>query len=92
MTRFIEEFNSRGWMPAQPKHLDYPNAQILLIGEDLDSSNALEATAKDEKSSQKETPVEELEKLEHEDELRVEHLKGEFLERMDGYVGVTDSI
>lgn len=63
-------------MPAQPKHLDYPNAQILLIGENYDESHALDATAKDEKSDEKETPQEELEKLEGEDELRVKHLKG----------------
>lgn len=75
--RFIDEFNSRGWMPAQPKHLDYPNAQVLLIGESFEDSKALEPSHKDEKAENKETPLEEMEKLEHEDELRVEHLKGE---------------
>ena len=74
---FIEEFGTRSWLPAQPKHLDYPNAQILLIGENFDDSHALDATAKDEKSDKTETPLEELEKLEGEDELRVEHLKGD---------------
>lgn len=73
----IKEFRGRGWMPAEPKHLDYPNAQILLIGESFDSSHALDPTSKDEKSEQKETPTQELEKLEGEDELRVEHLKGD---------------
>lgn len=73
----MDDFRGRGWMPAEPKHLDYANAQILLIGEGTDSSHALEATAKDEKSDEKETPQEEIEKLEHEDELRVEHLKGD---------------
>lgn len=73
----IDEFSGRGWMPAQPKHLDYANAQFLLIGESLDDSHALEATSKDQKSDKKETPQEEIEKLEHEDELRVEHLKGD---------------
>lgn len=74
---YIDEFGGRGWMPVQPKHLDYNNAQILLIGESYEDSHALDATAKDEKSSQKETPAEELEKLEGEDELRVEHLRGD---------------
>lgn len=74
---FIDEFRGRSWMPAEPKHLDYPNAQVLLIGESFDSSHALDATAKDQKSDDKETPQEELEKLEGEDELRVEHLKGD---------------
>lgn len=73
----LDEFSNRSWMPAQPKHLDYANAQFLMIGESLDDSHALEATSKDQKSDAKETPQEEMEKLEHEDELRVEHLKGD---------------
>ena len=72
----FEEFRGRGWMPAHPKHLDYANAQMLLIGENFESSDNLEAAAKDAKDDSKETPQEELEKLEHEDELRVERLKG----------------
>lgn len=73
----IEDFHGRNWMPALPKHLDYNNAQLLMIGESLDDSHALEATSKDQQSDNKETPQEEIEKLEHEDELRVEHLKGD---------------
>lgn len=72
----MEEFRGRGWMPAEPKHLNYPNAQVLLIGEDFDSSSNLEPAPKDEKNGEKETPQEELEKLEGEDEHRVERLKG----------------
>ena len=72
----IDEFRGRGWMPVHPKHLNYANAQMLLIGEDFDSSSNLDPAPKDEKDGAKETPQEELEKLEHEDELRVEHLKG----------------
>ena len=74
---FFDEFRGRGWMPAQPKHIDYANAQMLLIGENFDSSNNLEPTAKDAKDDSKETPQEELEKLEGEDEHRVENLKGD---------------
>lgn len=69
----MEEFGGRGWLPARPEHLNYANGQILLIGESFD----IEATQKDAKDDSKETPVEELEKLEHEDDLRVEHLKGD---------------
>lgn len=76
LCRFIDAFRGRSWMPVEPKHLDYANAQILLIGESFDDSHALDPTSKDEKSEQKETPQEELEKLEGEDELRVQHLKG----------------
>nr|POE48127.1 hypothetical protein CFP56_01455 [Quercus suber] len=74
---YIEEFRGRGWMPAHPKHFEYANAQMLLIGENFDNSSNLEPTAKDEKNDEKETPQEALETLEHEDDLRVEHLKGD---------------
>lgn len=64
-------------MPLQPKHLDYANAQFIVIGEASgDLSKATEPQPKDEKHD-KDTPLEEMEKLEHEDEIRVEHLKGE---------------
>lgn len=72
----MDEFRGRGWMPLQPRLLDYENAQVLLIGEQVgDISKALEPTRKDEKEN-KETPMEEMEQLEHEDEIRVNHLKG----------------
>ena len=70
----IDEFGGRGWLPAKPEHLNYANAQFLLIGE---SDFHAEGTEKDAKDDKKETPEEELEKLEHEDELRIEHLKGD---------------
>jgi uroporphyrinogen-III synthase len=53
--------------------LNYEYCQILLIGEKMESG--VEPTTKDQKHD-KETPQEEIEKLEHEDELRVEHLHG----------------
>jgi hypothetical protein len=59
---------------VKPKYLDYPNAQILLIGENLQS--AVDPTSKDKKHH-KDEPKKELEKLEHEDELRVDHLHGD---------------
>lgn len=65
-------------MPLQPKLLNYDNTQFLLIGHHDD---ALEKAAKpqngEEEEPKKETPLEEMETLEHEDESRVEHLKGE---------------
>jgi len=67
-------------MPLQPKHLDYPMTQVLLIGEGQgDVSKALQADAGDEKNNEKTTAEEEMEKLEAEDEHRVEGLKGQFL-------------
>lgn len=63
-------------MPLQPKLLDYVNTQFLVIGNsDNDLTKATEQQAVDAKHD-KDTPLEEMEKLEHEDELRVEHLKG----------------
>lgn len=63
-------------MPLQPKLLNYENTQFLLIGH---KDDALEKAAKPqngEEESEKEAPLEEMETLEHEDEIRVEHLKG----------------
>lgn len=65
-------------MPLQPKLLNYDNTQFLLIGHNDD---ALEKATKpqdgEEEKPEKETPLEEMKILEHEDEVRVEHLKGE---------------
>ena len=69
----IEEFRGLAWSEVKPSYLDYVNCQILLIGEKIES--AVQPTSKDKKNK-KETPLEELEQLEHEDELRVEHLNG----------------
>ncbi|EKG09342.1 hypothetical protein MPH_13656 [Macrophomina phaseolina MS6] len=73
----IEEFRGLAWAPAKPQYLEYDNVQILLIGEGTDDNlaNALEPKSKDQKQG-KERPEEELENLEHEDELRVQHLHG----------------
>lgn len=67
-------------MPLQPKLLNYENTQFLLIGH---GDDALEKAAKPqvekEEEQEKETPLEEIEKLEDEDEVRVQHLKGELV-------------
>lgn len=68
-------------MPLQPKHLDYAHAQFILIGEGSDDLAKATAPQPTDEKRDKDTPLEELEKLEHEDEIRVEHLKGEFLAR-----------
>lgn len=73
IARFIDEFRGLAWVEVKPKYLDYEYCQILLIGEKMESG--VEPTTKDQKHD-KETPQEEIEKLEHEDELRVEHLHG----------------
>ena len=64
-------------MPLQPKFLDYANAQVLLIGHKdnaLEKATDMNATGEDEG---KDKPLEEMEKLEDEDQIRVEHLKAD---------------
>lgn len=63
-------------MPLQPKLLDYANTQVLLIGSGM--GDLVKATNEPPKSDKTEGdgPLEEIERLEHEDELRVEHLRG----------------
>jgi hypothetical protein len=73
LDRIIEEFRGLAWSEVKPKYIDHEYCQILLIGEELEKG--VEPTTKDQKHD-KETPQEELEKLEHEDELRVQHLNG----------------
>ena len=63
-------------MPLQPRFLDYANAQILLIGH---HENALEKATDQEQDGEdnnKDKPLEEMEKLEDEDQIRIGHLKG----------------
>lgn len=74
--RIIEEFRGLAWAGVEPKYLDYANCQVLLIGENTEK--ALGHTTKDQKQN-KNDPREEFEQLEHEDELRVEHLHGKYI-------------
>lgn len=74
--RILEEFRNLRWMPLQPKLLDYENAQFLVIGEGIgELGKAVEQQAEDNEHD-KDTPLKEMEKLGHEDEVRVKHLKG----------------
>lgn len=64
-------------MPLEPKILNYENAQFLLIGNaETDSLEKATIPQPEDKKQNKDSPMEEIEKLEHEDELRVQHLKG----------------
>lgn len=68
-------FGSLRWSPLQPEMLNYEACQFLLIGEgEKGLDKATETQPGDEKKD--ETAKEEIEKLEEEDELRVEHLNG----------------
>ncbi|UNI17619.1 hypothetical protein JDV02_003950 [Purpureocillium takamizusanense] len=61
-----QEFRSLRWLPSQPDHLDYVNAQVLLVGESSGIDKALEPQ-KEDKHSGAEEPAEALEHLEDED-------------------------
>lgn len=74
--RILDEFRSLRWMPVQPKHLDYENAQMLLIGHNESALDKATVPQNEDQQEDKDEPKEEMEKLEHEDEIRVEHLKG----------------
>lgn len=64
-------------MPLQPKLLQYTNTQFLVIGHSSSEiENATELQPKDQ-ANEKDSSLEEMENLENEDELRVEHLKGD---------------
>lgn len=74
----LDEFRALRWMPLQAKHLNFANAQFLLIGESGGQlGKAVEEQPNDQQDPSKETPEEEMEKLGHEDEIRVKHLKGD---------------
>ncbi|KAI0107277.1 hypothetical protein GGR51DRAFT_516851 [Nemania sp. FL0031] len=68
-----EEFRALRWMPSQPRHLDFVHTQFLLIGESSGIAKATEPQKEDDEEG-KETPKEELEKLEDEDTHRMETL------------------
>ncbi|KAL8673539.1 MAG: hypothetical protein Q9168_002028 [Polycauliona sp. 1 TL-2023] len=73
----LDEFRGRGWMPLEPKLLDYENTQFIMIGHNEDALEKATAPQPEDEKQNKEEPKEEMEKLVHEDELRVEHLKGD---------------
>jgi uroporphyrinogen-III synthase len=72
----MDDFRGLAWMPVhKSEYLDYPNAQILLIGEGADRFGG---GAVDKPEGEKgESPEKELERLEEEDAERVENLDGE---------------
>ncbi|KAL8833456.1 MAG: hypothetical protein Q9170_004265 [Blastenia crenularia] len=72
----LDEFRGRGWMPLQPSLLDYENTQFLIIGHNEESLDKATIPQPEDEKKGKEEPKEEMEKLEHEDDLRVQHLKG----------------
>lgn len=74
-SRVREKFGDLRWIPLEPEFLDYPNAQFLMIGE---AQNELGKAAISEghKEPHEQEPGQEIEKLEQENETRVESLQG----------------
>lgn len=71
-----KEFRDLRWMPLKPELLDYENTQFLIIGEGMgDINSAMQEMSCDQKDGEKEAPIKEMEKLEDEDQIRIEHLK-----------------
>ncbi|KZF21800.1 hypothetical protein L228DRAFT_283929 [Xylona heveae TC161] len=73
----LEEFRSLRWAGLQPKFLNYANSQILFIGESQGEIGKAGEKEPNEEDKDKEAPIEEMEKLENEDEIRTKHLKGD---------------
>ncbi|KAI4237057.1 MAG: hypothetical protein LQ349_002147 [Xanthoria aureola] len=73
----LDEFRGRGWMPLEPKLLDYENTQFLLIGHNDGALDKATVPQPEDAKQNKDEPKAEMEKLEHEDDVRVEHLKGD---------------
>ena len=82
----MQEFRDLRWMPLQPKLLDYVNTQFLLIGE----SRGVDGAMGEGKQGGEEGMKEEMERLEGEDEVRVQGLSGKcsLLEVRAGNEGV----
>ncbi len=75
----MTHFRSLRWASVLPQMLDHPNAQFLLIGNNDENASLNKATEpqKEDVAKERAEPLAELEKLEHEDEVRVQGLKGD---------------
>jgi hypothetical protein len=80
----MAKFHDLRWVPTEPEFLDYPSSQFLMIGAAQDNlGKAGEALPGAEKET-KERPADELDKLEGENEERVNSLAGKC--RKKGYI------
>lgn len=80
MIRIHEKFADYRWVPLEPVFINYPNAQILMIGEAQDELGKAAIAEPNGKKENQEQPGEELERLEHENEERIEALQGKLLQ------------
>ncbi|KAI2088823.1 hypothetical protein LOZ36_002052 [Ophidiomyces ophidiicola] len=71
----LDDMRNLRWVPLEPRFLDYPNAQFLMIGEAQGKGGLTE----EDQSREKELAGEELELLEHENELRASPLRDDHI-------------
>ncbi|RDA88594.1 hypothetical protein CP532_5890 [Ophiocordyceps camponoti-leonardi (nom. inval.)] len=71
----LDEFRTLRWLPTKPEHLNYVNAQVLLIGESSGIDKAVEPEKKEQEKGKAE-PIEVLTSLEEEDLGRMRQLPG----------------
>jgi len=90
MARIHEKFADYRWVPLEPVFINYPNAQFLMIGEAQDELGKAAIAEPGGKKENQEQPGEELEKLEHENEERIEALQGKSSQLSDHAGIVTD--
>ncbi|PWY92666.1 BTB domain transcription factor [Aspergillus heteromorphus CBS 117.55] len=72
-----EKFGDYRWVPLQPEFIDYSNAQFLMIGAATDSLGKAATVEDGDEEANEEQPGEELEKLEKDNEERIEALRGD---------------
>ncbi|KAJ6031104.1 hypothetical protein N7540_001836 [Penicillium herquei] len=72
----LDKFGDLRWVPMKPEFIEYPNAQILMIGQGVDTLGKA-ATAEGNKAPGEAEPGQEIERLAEENEHRVESLKGD---------------
>lgn len=76
MYRVREKFADYRWVPLEPDFIEYPNAQVLMIGEAQGELGKAATAEPDGKREYEEQPGQELDKLGHENEERIESLQG----------------
>ncbi|CAG8922151.1 unnamed protein product [Penicillium salamii] len=72
----LKKFGDLRWVPLEPELLEYPNSQFLMIGE-AQNDLGKAASSQGEKLPHEEEPGQELERLEDENEHRINTLSGD---------------
>ncbi|KAL4870765.1 hypothetical protein BDV12DRAFT_194968 [Aspergillus spectabilis] len=73
----LEKFKDLRWIPTEPALLDYPNAQFLMVGSAVGDFGKAATAESGDKRPEEQQPVEELIKMEDENEARIEALGGD---------------